>query len=109
MGNKEIKKQYVKIEIVGKRVEFDGKKFMSFVAYKKDGKKITCKFKQDCKNVPQEDGTYYIVVDTTKMNINTTKRYPEMWISEIERVLENEQMEIEKAKKYTEIFDELVD
>lgn len=99
-------KKLVRIEIRAREVELaDGRTFWAYDAFKKDGKKITCKFRKEVQNAPKTAGTHFIEVDATKMNISHAKKYDELWVSEIERVVPNEEVVDKVAEKVADMFD----
>ena len=104
MEKKDIK--LVRIEIRAREVELeDGRTFWAYDAFKKDGKKITCKFRKEVQNAPKTAGTHYIEVEPTKMNISHAKKYDELWVSEIARVVPQEEIADKVAQKVADIFD----
>lgn len=70
-----------KIELIKRVVTTkEGKSFDTFKAVQKDGKLIDVHFKKTCK-MPTESG--FATIESDKLQLNKTKKFPELWISEI--------------------------
>ena len=83
----------------------DGKKYIVFETYKKDNTRMTLKFTKEVLNKPTTEGMFTIEVLSTNANISNKKRYPEMWVKQIERYVTEEEMEEARANKLAELFD----
>ena len=75
------------IQVDVKRVkgEKDGKKydFLSYTAYDKRGKKSKLKFTKDAKNVPQDEGSYTLTIEKSKINRDKSTKYNEYWVKDV--------------------------
>ena len=60
----------------------DGRKFNAYRTVTKNGRKITCKFRKEVKDVPTEDALVTVKVDN--MNMQKNSEYPCLWVSAIE-------------------------
>lgn len=60
----------------------DGRKFFSYKTPTKNGRLITCKFRQECSNVPKENAL--VTVDIDNMNMQKNSEFPCLWVSAIE-------------------------
>lgn len=79
----------LKLEISVKTIKFAGETGEeSFLAYKVFTKKgwVDLKFTKDVKNAPTKN--CFIFVDTDKLNINKTGRFPIVWVKEIAKIEE---------------------
>lgn len=78
-------KEY-KLEIEAKRIkgEKDGKKydFLSYSGFENGGKRCKFKFTKQCKNKPEEEGLYTVVVDSDKIWQDKQSKFKEYFISE---------------------------
>ena len=73
------------IEIVRvKEVKYNNTAFLAFQAVDKNGKLIDVKFVKGCQNVPTEH--CIIVVRTDNMNVDTHRRYPCLWVKNVEQI-----------------------
>ena len=73
------------IEIVRvKEVKYNNTAFLAFQAVDKNGRLIDVKFVKGCKNVPTEPSI--IVVRTDNMNVDTRRRYPCLWVKNVEEI-----------------------
>lgn len=101
------KEVLVKVEIVARKFKSnDGKDFLSFKTFLKNGNKITLKFRQCVSNAPKEEGTYYAVVKANSVSINNNKKYPEMWIQEdIVKYIDNEELAKDYTKRVAEVLE----
>ena len=73
----------IEIEIDAYEKEHDGKKFIAYNAYDKDGKKMTAKIVRTCSIKPEITGTYIIKVRPSDINISSATRYETLWIQNI--------------------------
>lgn len=90
------------IKVIGKEVETEKNTFVAFNAVQKDGKLINVGFRKDVENAPKKVGTYNLTVESTKMNIDSNRTFPKLWIKEIVKV---EKLEKTVDKKVLELFD----
>ena len=73
------------IEIVRvKEVKYNTTAFLAFQAVYKNGRLIDVKFVKGCQNVPTEP--CIIVVRTDNMNVDTHRRYPCLWVKNVEEI-----------------------
>ena len=73
------------IEIVRvKEVKYNNTAFLAYQAVDKNGRLIDVKFVKGCKNVPAEP--CIIVVRTDNMNVDTRRRYPCLWVKNVEEI-----------------------
>ena len=70
--------QVVKVNDV---VMDNGRSFKAYRVVTKNGKFMDCKFRKDCKNIPTEP--CIIVVDEENANVDTSGRYPVLWVKEV--------------------------
>lgn len=92
------------IEVTERTVRETGKKFNSYKALMNNNKYIDVRFRQCVNPVPTQK--CYIYVGDENMNINTTGKYPVLWVSAIEAIEEYEYAN-EKSKQFvTEHFDD---
>ena len=97
-----------KIEIVveEKTTKREGKevKFNTYKTFSKNGRKMDVKFRQEVKNLPKEHSIAIIAVDD--MNIDTTGRFPVVWVKAVQgyESIETARKENNK-KKVDEFFD----
>lgn len=80
---------------VEERKTKDGRAFNSFKAISKNGRKITCKFTKDVKNVPTENCV--ITVAAGAAELNTSGEFPVLWIRAIENVKPMRELKTESA------------
>ena len=87
-----------KVEIEHGVFEMDGgKKFDTYKAFTKDGKKITLKFTQAVANLPKENG--FIYVSQGNINLDTSRKYPRFWVKHLEK-FEPKVIEAQDLKDY---------
>ena len=97
-----------RIEIkVTERQTTDGKKkFNTYKTFSKNGRATEVKFRQTATNVPTED--CFIELNENAMSLNTSGRYPVLWIGDVVRVVPMEEINAERAeenaKKLAEYF-----
>ena len=73
------------IEIVRvKEVKYNNTAFLAYHAVDKNGRLIDVKFVKGCQNVPTEP--CIIVVRTDNMNVDTRRRYPCLWVKNVEQI-----------------------
>ena len=60
----------------------DGRKFTAYKTVTKNGRKITCKFRKDVKDLPTENALVTVSIDA--MNMQKDSEYPTLWVSAIE-------------------------
>lgn len=61
----------------------EGKAFTTFKAVQKDGKLVTCKFRQkdaDNKAIVMPSSTCVMKIDSDLLQLNRSKEYPELWV-----------------------------
>lgn len=62
----------------------DGKKFKAYKTIANGGRKMDVRFVRDCKITPEEPCV--IVCDETDCNVDTTRRYPILWVKNVLRL-----------------------
>lgn len=62
----------------------DGKKFKGYKTIANGGRKMDVRFVRDCKIVPVEPCV--IVCDENDCNVDTTRRYPILWVKNVLRL-----------------------
>lgn len=68
-----------RIKVVAtERTTSDGKKFLSYKTFSKNGRATDLKFREEVENKPKE--SCYITVNVDDMNVNTKGEYPVCWI-----------------------------
>lgn len=73
------------VEIVRvKEIKYNNTAFLAFQAVDKNGKLIDVKFCKGCANVPKEP--CIIVVKSDNMNVDTRRRYPCLWVKQVEEI-----------------------
>lgn len=94
------------LRIKAREIEHENKKFFGYDVIKKNGDKVQLKFTRAAKNVPQSEGTHFILVDIDKMNIDTwSKEKDVIWIKDvIDTVVPDNTPLIEKKRKALEDF-----
>ena len=94
-----------KIEIiVEEKKTSEGKKFNTYKTFTKNGRKIDVKFRKEVKNLPTENCFATIEVDS--MNVDKSKRFPVLWVSEVVGYDSVDEVRKESQKK---VIDELFD
>lgn len=82
---------------VKERTTADGaKKFLTFKTFSKNGRATEVKFRQEVNPTPKAD--CYIEVAECNMNLNTSGRYPVLWIKDSIRIIPAEEIEAERAE-----------
>lgn len=80
-------KEEVRIEVIEvKEIEHEGKKFNAYKTVAKNGKKLDLRFVRGCNNIPTEPCT--IVVKSENANVDTTRRFPILWVKDVEAIEE---------------------
>ena len=79
------------------------KPFLTYHTFDKNNKKWAVKFTQSCKDVPETDCR--LVVEDTKLNFDSKRKYPCFWVKEIASVKD---LEV-KARDYSDMFDVVED
>ena len=94
-----------KIEIlVEERKTAEGKKFNTYKTFTKNGRKIDVKFRKEVKNLP--DNNTYAIVEVDAMNVDKSKRFPVLWIAEVQGYEDVAEVRKENNKKQIdELFD----
>lgn len=64
----------------------DGETFNAFKTVDKTGKKMDVSFTRDCDNIPTEP--CIIVVPDGKCNVDISRRFPRLWVKEVEEIKE---------------------
>lgn len=77
----------------------DGKKFNAYKTLANGGRKMDVRFVRNSKNIPT--GPCVIVCEEDKCNVDTTRRYPILWIKDVVRI-----EEFERKNNISEYFDE---
>lgn len=73
------------VEIVKvKEIKYNNTNFLAFQAVDKNGRLIDVKFCKGCTNVPKEP--CIIVVQSDNMNVDTRRRYPCLWVKQVEEI-----------------------
>lgn len=73
----------IEIEIDAYEKEHEGKKFIAYNAYDKDGKKMTAKIVRACPIKPETVGSFVIKVRPCDINISTATKFETLWIQNI--------------------------
>lgn len=94
-----------RIEIlVEEKKTAEGKKFNTYKTFTKNGRKIDVKFRKEVKNLPTEN--CYANIKTDNMNVDKSKRFPVLWVSEVESYDDITEVRKETNKKQIdELFD----
>ena len=94
-----------RIEIlVEEKKTAEGKRFNTFKAFTKNGRKIDVKFRKEVKNLPE--GNCYAVIGVDNMNVDKSKRFPVLWVSQVESYEDVSEVRAENNKKQLdELFD----
>lgn len=76
-----------KIVVYGKEIEHDGRKFWVYKAETANGNLIRCSFTQKVNIQPPKESVFVMILDSecTHNNVSHAKRYPVLWVSEVER------------------------
>lgn len=83
---------------VTEKTRTDGStKFKTYKTFSKNGRPTEVKFKQCVTNVPQEDCV--IECNETDVNLNTSGRFPVLWVSAIARVVPKDELNAENAER----------
>ncbi|MBO5712588.1 MAG: hypothetical protein J6R88_00075 [Clostridia bacterium] len=90
--------------IVSQRQTKDGKKFNAYETLDKKGNKMTLKFTQAVKDLPER--TCYANVNVDDMNVDRRKEYPVVWVKAVDSYEELAEVSAENNKK---VIDELFD
>lgn len=75
----------------------EGRKFLTYSTYSKNGRKTEVKFRKEVPNLPTKD--CFIVVNVDDMNLNTSGRFPVLWVKAIQAVEDYETANAELNKK----------
>lgn len=90
--------------VVTERQTTDGRKFNTFHTFSKNGRRTDVKFRNDVKPVPTEH--CFIEVLPENMNLNTSGRYPVVWIKAIENIVSIEEVRSERSEEDRAKIDE---
>lgn len=84
-----------RIVVYGKEIEHDGKKFWGYKAETSNGNLIRCSFTQSINVAPPKSSIFIMVLnsESKKNNVSHAKRYPVLWVSEVERYEEYETLD----------------
>lgn len=88
------------IEVKEVKLE-SGHKFNAFTGVDKSGKKITIKFRRDCKNVPEKPCC--VIVDDNDFNLDTSRQYPCIWVN---KILRTEELYEARQNKHADMFED---
>lgn len=93
-----------KLEVrVTERNTKDGRKFNTYATFSKNGRKTELKFRKDVKQLPEKD--CYIEVAVEAMNLNTSGKYPVLWVSDVIAIIDYSEANAEaNAKKINDYF-----
>lgn len=98
-----MEKRTLEIRIT-ERESSTGKKFKTYHTFSKNGRKTDVKFKSTVTNAPVKN--CFIVVNDDEINLNTTGKYPVLWVSNIlEITTEDKESAVKNRKKLAEYFD----
>lgn len=94
-----------KIEIlVEEKKTAEGKKFNTYKTFTKNGRKIDVKFRKEVKNLPE--GNCYAIIAVDEMNVDKSKRFPVLWVSQVQGYEDVTEVRKENNKKQLdELFD----
>ena len=94
-----------KIEIiVEERKTSEGKKFNVYKTFTKNGRKIDVKFRKEVRDLPTEN--CYAIINVDDMNVDKSKRFPVLWIAEVQSYEDVTAVRQENNKKQLdELFD----
>lgn len=73
------------------------KKFYTYKTFSKNGRAVDVKFTQETGFNPKEDCV--IEVLNGNCDLNTSGRFPVLWIRDVERVVPKEEIDAERAEK----------
>lgn len=85
------------IEVTERQTKDGAKKFNSYKTYSKNGRPTEVKFRAEVHSLPKE--RCVIEVKESAANLNTSGRFPVLWISAIERIVPKEELDAENAEK----------
>jgi len=72
------------LKVQAKELEYENRKYFGYNVIKKNGDKLNLKFVKVAKNIPLSEGTHYILVLESDVNIDTwSKVYPVMWCKNV--------------------------
>lgn len=70
---------------VKERKTADGRAFLTYTTFSKNGRRTDLKFRRDVKNIPTEDCSIICPIDA--VNINTSGEYPVCWVAAISEII----------------------
>lgn len=79
-------KRFHIIEVKEVNIPERGLKFNAFKTVGKGGRKMDVRFVRDCANIPKEPCV--IVVDENDCNVDTTRRFPILWVKNVKSIEE---------------------
>ena len=85
------------IKVTEKSTKDGAKKFNTYKTFSKNGRPTEVKFRQDVTPLPKEDCVIECLENC--VNLNTSGRFPVLWISAIERVVPREELNAENEEK----------
>jgi hypothetical protein len=98
----EIKEGEKVLKIMAKELEYENKKYYGYNVIKKNGDKMQLKFTRVAKNIPVTEGTHYILVLESDVNVDTwSKIYPLMWCKNVIDLLHLDKLDKTELKKET--------
>ena len=83
----------------------DGKKFWAFKTVLKNGKIATLKFRRDVQNIPHEKCFLEVPIDA--ISVDNSKRYIEVWVSDILNKFTENPEEAERREKRRKQIEEM--
>jgi hypothetical protein len=96
----EIKEGEKVLKITAKELEYENKKYYGYNVIKKNGDKMQLKFTRVAKNIPVTEGTHYILVLESDVNVDTwSKIYPLMWCKNVIDLLHLDKLDKTEQKK----------
>lgn len=90
--------------VVTERQTADGRKFNAYHTFSKNGRRTDVKFRQDVQNKPTEH--CFIEVLPENMNLNTSGRFPVLWVKAVEEIVTIESVQDERAEENRAKIDE---
>lgn len=79
-------KKFHIIEVKEVNIPERGLKFNAYKTVGKGGRKMDVRFVRDCANIPKEPCV--IVVDENDCNVDTTRRFPILWVKNVKSIEE---------------------
>lgn len=89
--------------VVNERSTKDGRKFLTYRTFSKNGRATEVKFRKEVKQLPSKN--CYAIVNVDDMNLNTSGEYPVVWIKSVVTYEDFETANAEaNAEKINEYF-----